>query len=95
MTLSRPLALMLMSAGLLAGLSVQSAQAADAYFRFPRHPRRRRGLHRRRRPVAHGARGGTAQRLTTHPGAETNAAISHDGKWIAFTASYEGARKPM
>ncbi|HEY5219684.1 MAG TPA: S41 family peptidase [Gemmatimonadaceae bacterium] len=34
--------------------------------------------------------GGTAQRLTTALGQETNAAISPDGKWVAFSASYEG-----
>ncbi len=34
--------------------------------------------------------GGVAQRLTTHPGQETNAALSPDGKWIAFSAQYEG-----
>ena len=34
--------------------------------------------------------GGTAQRLTSHPGQETNAAISPDGKWVAFSAQYEG-----
>jgi len=34
--------------------------------------------------------GGIAQRLTTHPGEETRPAISPDGKWIAFSASYEG-----
>ncbi|GAA5482204.1 S41 family peptidase [Haloferula sargassicola] len=37
-------------------------------------------------PVA----GGTARRLTTHPADETSAAISPDGKWIAFSAAYEG-----
>jgi tricorn protease len=37
-------------------------------------------------PVA----GGLAQRLTTAPGDETNPAISPDGAWLAFTASYEG-----
>lgn len=36
------------------------------------------------------AAGGDAQRLTTHAGAETHAAISPDGQWIAYTASYEG-----
>ena len=36
--------------------------------------------------------GGPAQRLTTHPGYETNAAISRDGQWLAFSASYEGAQ---
>src|SRR5687767_15870851 len=37
-----------------------------------------------------GTRGGDAQRLTSHPGFETNAAISADGQSIAFTAQYEG-----
>jgi len=34
--------------------------------------------------------GGAAQRLTSHPGYETNAAISPDGQWIAFSGQYEG-----
>jgi tricorn protease len=34
--------------------------------------------------------GGMARRLTTHPGAETRAAFSPDGKTIAFSADYEG-----
>lgn len=34
--------------------------------------------------------GGAAQRLTSHPGYETNAAISPDGQWVAFSAQYEG-----
>lgn len=34
--------------------------------------------------------GGDATRLTTHHGAETHAAISSDGKWLAFTGRYEG-----
>jgi tricorn protease len=37
--------------------------------------------------------GGVARRLTTHLGEETNAAISPDGKTIAFAASYEGPRE--
>ncbi|HTD06886.1 S41 family peptidase [Undibacterium sp.] len=40
-----------------------------------------------------GSNGGQAQRLTTHPAAETNAAISRDGKWLAFSASYEGTQE--
>jgi tricorn protease len=35
----------------------------------------------------------TAQRLTTHPAEETEAAISADGMWIAFAANYEGAKE--
>ena len=34
--------------------------------------------------------GGLAQRLTTHQGMESHAAISPNGKWIAFNAQYEG-----
>ena len=36
------------------------------------------------------AKGGPARRLTTNPGQETHAAISPDGKTVAFTADYEG-----
>jgi len=35
-------------------------------------------------------RGGLARRLTSHPGTEQYARFSPDGKWIAFTASYDG-----
>lgn len=34
--------------------------------------------------------GGVATRLTSHPGDEARPAISPDGKWLAFTAEYEG-----
>jgi tricorn protease len=37
------------------------------------------------------AKGGVAQRLTTHPGMESFAALARDGKTVAFTAEYEGA----
>ena len=36
------------------------------------------------------ATGGDAVRLTSHPGSETYARFSPDGKWIAFSASYDG-----
>lgn len=36
------------------------------------------------------ARGGEAQRLTSHPGMESHAAISPDGTRVAFSGSYEG-----
>ncbi|MBL8515313.1 MAG: PD40 domain-containing protein [Betaproteobacteria bacterium] len=35
--------------------------------------------------------GGAAQRITTHPDAESFPALSPDGKWLAFTGRYEGA----
>ncbi|MCP3962932.1 MAG: protease [bacterium] len=37
-----------------------------------------------------GVEGGIARRLTSHPGQETHAAISPDGKAVAFSADYEG-----
>lgn len=36
------------------------------------------------------AHGGTAVRLTAHPGLELFAKYSPDGKWIAFTGQYDG-----
>lgn len=36
--------------------------------------------------------GGNATRLTTHPEQEADPAVSPDGKWLAFTATYEGPR---
>ena len=36
------------------------------------------------------AGGGTAVRLTAHPGMEVFAKFSPDGKWIAFTGQYDG-----
>ncbi|HEY1120180.1 MAG TPA: hypothetical protein VGE67_01210, partial [Haloferula sp.] len=34
--------------------------------------------------------GGAAQRLTSHPGLESFPTISRDGKWVAFSAEYQG-----
>jgi tricorn protease len=36
------------------------------------------------------AAGGTATRLTSHPGVEVFGKFSPDGKWIAFTGQYDG-----
>jgi tricorn protease len=37
------------------------------------------------------AKGGVAARLTSFPGTESFAKLSPDGKWIAFTGTYDGA----
>lgn len=69
------------------------AAAADPYFRFPAV---------RGDTIVFTAEGdlwrttlagGKATRLTTHPSSETQAAISPDGKWVAFVAFYEGAQE--
>ncbi|HYV05852.1 MAG TPA: peptidase S41, partial [Blastocatellia bacterium] len=36
------------------------------------------------------ASGGTATRITAHPGVEVFGKFSPDGKWIAFTGQYDG-----
>ncbi|MBT9493030.1 MAG: PD40 domain-containing protein [Paucibacter sp.] len=36
------------------------------------------------------ADGGRAERITTHPGAESMPAVSADGQWLAFVAQYDG-----
>jgi tricorn protease len=90
MILSHRLACMLMTAGLL---TAQSAFSADAYYRFPAIRGDAVVFTAEGDLWKTGAHGGAAQRLTTHPAAETNAAISHDGQWIAFSASYEGAQE--
>jgi tricorn protease len=66
------------------------AEAASGYFRFP-------AIHDDTVVfTAEGdlwqvkASGGTASRLTSHLGFEMNAAISPDGRSIAFSAQYEG-----
>ncbi|MDR2697813.1 MAG: hypothetical protein LBB40_04980, partial [Holophagales bacterium] len=70
--------------------SVSAGFAEDGYFRFPAHKDDRVFF------VAEGdiwsasMNGGKAQRLTTHPGQETRPVVSPDGKWLAFSASYEG-----
>jgi tricorn protease len=39
------------------------------------------------------AGGGTARRLTSHPGLELFPKFSPDGRWIAFTGEYDGTRQ--
>jgi tricorn protease len=81
------------SLSLLLALVGQHASAAEPYFRFPAV---------RGDTIVFTAEGdlwrtsiagGKATRLTTHPSSETHAAISRDGKFVAFVASYEGAQE--
>ncbi len=84
------LAVITVFAGLVFCAVPAAAQGRDGYYRFP---------------ALHGdtvvftsegdlwsveAAGGTARRLTTHPGMESNASLSPDGATLAFTAQYEG-----
>src|ERR1044072_9348317 len=39
------------------------------------------------------AAGGTARRLTSHPGLELFPKLSPDGRWVAFTGQYNGTRQ--
>ncbi len=66
------------------------AQAQTKLLRFP-------DIHGDKVVFTHGgdlwsapATGGTATRLTAHPGLEVFARFSPDGKWIAFTGQYDG-----
>src|SRR5450830_957459 len=110
MKISRTLALLLLSAGLLGSAATQAlaaaatpaasatntaaaAAAASAYFRFPAIRGDIVVFTAEGDLWKTSVRGGQAERLTTHPGYETNAAISRDGLWVAFSASYEGAQE--
>jgi tricorn protease len=81
------------SANAAAAAAHVATPTADAYYRFPAIRGDAVVFTAEGDLWKTGAQGGQAQRLTTHPAAETNAAISYDGKWIAFSASYEGAQE--
>ncbi|GAB3433066.1 S41 family peptidase [Massilia solisilvae] len=74
-------------------LAGSQASAADPYLRFPAIRGDALVFTAEGDIWRTSVEGGKAQRLTTHPAAETNAAISQDGKLVAFTASYEGAQE--
>ena len=93
MKISRTLALLLCSAGLLGSAAAvaataTAASAASSYFRYPAVRGDTVVFTAEGDLWKSSVRGGAAQRLTTHPGYETNAAISRDGQWLAFSASY-------
>lgn len=83
------LALTLSLAGLTTATAMQ-ALAAPAYYRFPSIRADAVVFTAEGDLWKVASHGGQAQRLTTHPAAETLPAISHDGKWLAFSAAYEG-----
>lgn len=71
-------------------LTLPAAEAQTKMLRFP-------DLHGDTLVFVHGGdlwtasvRGGTATRLTAHPGQELFPRFSPDGKWIAFTGQYDG-----
>ncbi|MCH8619148.1 S41 family peptidase [Undibacterium sp. TS12] len=73
----------------LAGL-ISTASAAPAYYRFPSIKGDAVVFTAEGDLWKVASSGGQAQRLTTHPAAEVLPAISPDGKWLAFSAAYEG-----
>ncbi|MFW5947449.1 MAG: S41 family peptidase, partial [Gemmatimonadota bacterium] len=80
----------LLLAALVVALAPASAEAQTKLLRFP-------DIHGDRVVFTYAgdlwtapADGGTATRLTTHPGLELFARFSPDGRWIAFTGQYDG-----
>lgn len=68
-----------------------SAFAAPAYYRFPSIRGDAVVFTAEGDLWKVASNGGQAQRLTSHPASEVLPAISQDGKWLAFSATYEGA----
>jgi len=77
-------------AGLCALCAISSAESRPGYYRFPSLSGRTIVFTAEGDLWSVPAEGGAARRLTTAPGQETNAAISPDGKTVAFVAEYEG-----
>jgi tricorn protease len=80
----------IMGAAVTAAVFLFSAQAQTKLLRFP-------DIHGNQVVFTYGgdlwtasSSGGTATRLTAHPGLELFAKFSPDGKWIAFTGQYDG-----
>ncbi len=77
---------------LLGAFAAHAAQATTAYARFPAIRGDTVVFTAEGDLWKVAAGGGRAERLTTHPGLESNAALSYDGKWVAFSAAYEGGQ---
>ena len=71
-------------------LTVASAQSNRDYYRYPSIHGDRILFTAEGDLWETGIEGGDARRLTTHPGEETRAVVSPDGKTIVFSADYEG-----
>ena len=74
-------------------VTTSAPRAADpplGYFRFPALSGRTRVFTAEGDLWKTTVDGGVPERLTAHPGEEANAALSTDGKWVAFTGTYEG-----
>ncbi|MEH6459492.1 S41 family peptidase [Chitinimonas sp. JJ19] len=76
-------------AGLLA--TVPALAASNGYFRFPALQANTVVFTAEGDLWASNVSGGNARRLTSHAAEETRPALSPDGKWVAFSANYEGA----
>lgn len=80
----------LLLAGLFGFVTGLTAQPAPGYYRFPALNGDNLVFTAEGDLWRVDAKGGAASRLTSHPGMEQLAAISPDGKSVAFTGQYEG-----
>ena len=84
-----------LAATTLAGLTLASplaaAQAITGFYRFPALHQQQIWFTAEGDLWRVGSSGGRAERITTHPGYETQPAVSPDGRWLAFIGAYEGA----
>jgi tricorn protease len=74
----------------VAGLTVGAASAQTKLLRFPDIYKDKVVFTYAGDLWTASTQGGTASRLTAHPGLELFAKFSPDGKWIAFTGQYDG-----
>lgn len=89
MKIRRSAAVLVAFASLPAGLLAQSADL-KGYYRYPALGPDRIVFTAEGDLWSVPIAGGVASRLTTHPGEETRAVLSSDGKTLAFAATYEG-----